>query len=158
MTRKSEYRAETVKSLLEQRNDKITEMEGVINAAKAETRAMNDDEQKKFEGLEADIAAIDKTIEAEERARNIPERKPEEKTETEQRAETDFDAFLRGNIGALPRGLRVAEPRADAQSTVLNENIIPEEFSRDIIRKVTELSGVFSSITKVKLYGLAFIS
>ncbi|MCL1806031.1 MAG: phage major capsid protein, partial [Clostridiales bacterium] len=41
-----------------------------------------------------------------------------------------------------------------AQSTTLNENIIPSEFSSDIIRKVVELSGLFNSITRVNAKGV----
>jgi HK97 family phage major capsid protein len=70
--------------------------------------------------------------------------------EEEKRAKSDFAAFIRGDEGAL--GL--AETRADAQSTILNGNIIPQEFSRDIIRRVEELSGVFSAVAKVNSTGV----
>lgn len=139
-----------LKSLHEQRNDKVSEMEALIDAAKAETRAVNADETAKFTALEGEIKAIDDTIALEERARNIADKKPPaEKSEEKRAAHNAFDAYLRGY-----RNDTGVEKRADAQSTVLNENIIPSEFSTDIIRKVTELSGVFNSVRKVNSKGV----
>jgi hypothetical protein len=45
-----EYRSVT-KALEEQRNDLVTEMEGIVNKAKAETRAFSDDESSRFEAI-----------------------------------------------------------------------------------------------------------
>ncbi|MCL2225651.1 MAG: phage major capsid protein [Defluviitaleaceae bacterium] len=151
----AEYRAE-LKSLNEQRNEKITEMEGILSAAKAENRPMSDEEQEKFKELESGIEALDATIDAEERARKF-DRKPEQRAEeNNNRGQQDnisvevraaFTKYLRGQ-GELP-----SETRADAQSTENNANIIPSEFSRDIIKKVVELSGIFSEITRVNSKG-----
>lgn len=144
-----EYRAD-LKSLLEQRNDKVTELEKIVNAAKGETRAMTADEQGKFDALEAEITSIDATIEKEERARKIFNKKPGDQTPDEKRAEAAFDAFLRGDMTAL----RETRAASGAQDTLINENIIPSEFSNDIIRKVTELSGIYSAVNKVNSTGV----
>jgi len=53
-----EFRA-NLKGLNEQRNDKIVEMQGLVNKAKGETRAMSQEEQDKFKTLSDEVAAID---------------------------------------------------------------------------------------------------
>ncbi|MCL2665719.1 MAG: phage major capsid protein [Defluviitaleaceae bacterium] len=156
-----------LKELHEKRNAKVTEMEAVIEGAKKETRNMNEGELAKFAELEAEIESIDKMIASLQKLSEIIKSKPgggdggadpedggegegEGETEDEKRAKKDFAAFIRGDEAALG----MAETRADAQSTTLNGNIIPQEFSRDIIRKVEELSGVFSSVTKINSTGV----
>lgn len=59
---------EFLKKMRENREEKVKEMENVLNAAKTENRAMTAEEQEKFGNIEKEIADIDKTIEAEERA------------------------------------------------------------------------------------------
>lgn len=139
-----EYRA-TLKGLEEQRADKIKEMQEILDGAKAETRAMNEEETAKFDTLEKEIASIDATIKAEERARKfeIDKGKSEDKKKEEVRvAEQVLASFIRGE-----------EIRAGEMSTTANGNIIPSEFSSDIIRKVTELSGIFGAVNKVNSKG-----
>ena len=58
-------------SLLESRNNLITEMEGLIEKIKSETRSMNEDETKRFGEIKTEVEQIDKTIQAESEARNI---------------------------------------------------------------------------------------
>ena len=145
-----ELRAEA-KELHEQRNDKVTELETLLGGVKSENRAMSEDEIKKFEGLEAEIRAIDATIAAEDKAREIAEKKRPEQRAGDGEAEKDFAAFLRGQRVTTGVELRAVD---GFQSTSLNENIIPAEFSSDIIRKVVELSGIFSSITRVNSKGI----
>ena len=59
---------EFLKKMRENREEKVKAMENVLNAAKTENRAMTAEEQEKFGNIEKEIADIDKTIEAEERA------------------------------------------------------------------------------------------
>ena len=42
----------TIKTLTEQRNDKVTELQAIVNKAKLETRAMTEEEKTQFETLE----------------------------------------------------------------------------------------------------------
>ena len=58
-----------LKKLLELRNDKVVALQAMMNKAKTEERAMTTEEMTSFETLEGEIAALDKTIKAEERAR-----------------------------------------------------------------------------------------
>ena len=59
---------EFLKKMRENREEKVKAMENVLNAAKTENRAMTAEEQASFDAIEKEIADIDKTIEAEERA------------------------------------------------------------------------------------------
>ena len=61
----------TIKTLTEQRNDKVTELQAIVNKAKLETRAMTEEEKTQFETLEKEITEIDNTIAAETRARGL---------------------------------------------------------------------------------------
>ena len=51
------------KELIEKRNDLQEKMEGILNKAKIENRAMNDEEIKNFDEMEKEIKNIDATLE-----------------------------------------------------------------------------------------------
>ena len=51
------------KELIEKRNDLQAKMEEILNKAKVENRAMNDDEIKNFDNVEKEIKNIDATLE-----------------------------------------------------------------------------------------------
>ena len=51
------------KELIEKRNDLQGKMEGILNVAKTENRAMNDEEIKNFDEIEKEIKNIDDTLE-----------------------------------------------------------------------------------------------
>ena len=88
-----EFRAD-LKSLEEQRNDKVIEMQALLDKAKAETRAMSEEEMKKFNALEKEIADIDATIKAEERARDLSLNVVDDKKKEELRAEEAKEPLL----------------------------------------------------------------
>jgi len=90
-----------LKKLMEQRASLKAELDGILEAVKGEQRAMTDEENTKFEDLEKQIKALDKTIAAEKRARDLDlgdepapaeQRTVEEQEAAEVRA---FDAYLR---------------------------------------------------------------
>ena len=70
-----QVRAEELKNLEEKRAALVEEMEGILNKAQEEERAFEESEQARFDEIEKEINAIDKTIEAKESARiwEIPE-------------------------------------------------------------------------------------
>jgi HK97 family phage major capsid protein len=145
-----EYRAENLKALEEQRNDKIAEMEALVSAAKGETRAMTDDESAKFTALEKEIAAIDDTIKKEETLRALDiskgaaknqKQKSEEKTEAEERA---FANYIRG----------IREERADVNfNTTENGAVIPSSIANKIIEKVVEICPIYQLATRYNVGG-----
>lgn len=161
-----------MKELIEKRNALFAELESLLEKAKTETRAFSEDEGKRFEELEKEITAIDETLAKEERAASfkLPERDEAGETtgkETTDKEQKDLEArafahfLVHGNIPAEYRSVlhekrnQGDSPTApNAQSTALNQNIIPVQFSNDIIRKVQELSGVLNSIRRVNSPGV----
>lgn len=138
--RKFETRA--LPTLIEQRNNLITEMSNIIEGAKGETRALNDDESKRFDEIKSEISAIDKTLEAEEEARSLEGKKPAKKEKKpEQRAldEKNFLDFIRGEERAL--------------DTANSGAVIPETIADRIIEKVKELSPIYSMTTIYNING-----
>lgn len=138
----------TIKTLTEQRNDKVTELQAIVNKAKLETRAMTEEEKTQFETLEKEIAEIDNTIAAETRARGlqiIEEMKEDKKLET--RAELEeraFENYIRG----------VVEERADVNLTTGdNGAVIPSSIANKIIKKVYDMSPIYQLATRYNVGG-----
>ena len=125
-----------LKKLYEQRAEKQSEMEALLNAAKTEERAMSTEETEKFDALEKEIQQIDGTIDREERARKIEKKEPK-KTEVEERAvaeERAFENYIRG----------IVEERADVSLTTAdNGAIIPSTIANKIIEKVVEICPIY---------------
>lgn len=144
----AEFRA-TIKQLNEQRADLQTELEGILSGAKAETRAMTEEENTKFTDIEGKIKAIDNTIAAEERARKLSlGKKPADKKEEETRAEAEERAFA-----DYIRGV-VSEERADVNMTTGdNGAVIPSSIANKIIKRVYDLSPIYQLATRYNIGG-----
>ena len=141
-----EYRAENLKGLQEQREDLVNQMQKVLNDAKAEERAMTEDEENTFNELESKIKAIDATIKAEERARdlvlNVTSKEKKDKavkelTDAEVRAEEEtqtkaFLAYVSGNAAEVRAG--------EIQLTQgTNGAIVPTHIANKIIEEVRDM-------------------
>lgn len=138
-----EYRS--MPTLLEQRNNLLDEMDGLLKKAKEETRAFSDDETTRFNKIKTEIEQIDKTIAAEEEARSFDKKeikKPvEERGLAEERA---FANYIRG----------VVEDRADVNLTVGdNGAVIPSSIANKIIQKVYDISPIYQLATRYNLGG-----
>ncbi|WEG13998.1 phage major capsid protein [Pullulanibacillus sp. KACC 23026] len=140
--KKIEYRS-VAKALVEQRNDLVEEMDGILNKAKGENRALEDAESTRFEEIRSEIAKIDKTLKAEEDFSGFEKReikKPE--TEEEKRAaevekeERAFVDFVRG----------IAEGRATLSAGAQGV-IIPQTIANRIIDTVKNMSPIISKAT-----------
>lgn len=151
-----------LKSLIEQRNDKITEMQTLVNAAKGETRAMTKEEMDKFEALSNEVAGIDATIKAEERARTL-EIKEDKKGTTEQRAEEAEERAFE-NYVKKQCGLEVEERAGEQNFTMTNNGaVIPTSIANKVISAVKEMCPILKGATifnvkgtlKIPVYGLA---
>jgi HK97 family phage major capsid protein len=142
MHRKLETRA--MPSLLEKRNNLITEMEGIINKAKTETRSMDENEQTRFNQIKQDIQNIDKTMEAEQEAEKFKtaEMTQTKTTEQEEQRALDEDKFVRF-IKGEQRALDVAG----------NGSIIPAEIANRIITRVKEISPIYQRATVFNVGG-----
>ena len=76
-------------------------MEGILNKAQEEQRAFEEAEQTRFDEIEKEINAIDKTIEAKERARDLGNPKKKEKKDKDGEMTVEERAFVdyvRGTI------------------------------------------------------------
>jgi HK97 family phage major capsid protein len=135
-----------IKKLLEQRNNKMTQLEEIVNKAKEEVRGMAEDEVTSFEKIKAEIDALDKTIKADSEARSLT--KDENgllrvNTTDEQRAldeaEDKMGRFIRGETRALDVGG--------------NASIIPTLISDRVLLKIKELSPIYEMSTKFNIGG-----
>ncbi|TKI70193.1 phage major capsid protein [Lysinibacillus mangiferihumi] len=134
-------------TLVEQRNNLLDEMDGLLKKAKEETRAFSDEESTRFEEIKTEISKIDKTIKAEEEARSLDKKVPAKQAEqrTQEEAETRaFDNYIRGLV----------EERADVNLTVgANGAVIPSSIANKIIQKVYDISPIYQLATRYNVGG-----
>lgn len=150
--------------LREQRSAKVKRMQEILAGAKGENRAMSEEEQKEFDDTESEIADLDKTIAAAEKAKEL-EAKETDKNHVEDpdkdkegqnsqegqggenRAEDDKRAFA-----DYIRGVITGENRADM---TLGENgaVIPSTIANEIIKKIKDISPVYNDAAHYNVKG-----
>jgi HK97 family phage major capsid protein len=133
-------------TLLEQRNSLLEQMDTIINKAKEETRSITDDENTQFETAKTQIQQIDKTLAAEETAKQFNASQQTtttaKKTDAEEKRsmeEANFLKFIRGE----ERALDVAG----------NGAIIPETIANRIIMRVKEMCPIYALATVFNVGG-----
>ena len=149
-----------MKELLEKRNNLLDEMEKIMTQAKTETRALNEEEEKRYDEIEKEIANLDKTIEKEEKRQKLEKKtevKKEEKIEVvEERA---FVNYIKKQCGMF------VETRAGEQNFDMTNNgaVIPTTIANRVISEVKEMCPILQGATifnvkgtlKVPVYGKA---
>lgn len=132
-----------LKQMQEKREEKVQEMEALLNAAKTENRAMAKEEMEQFDALEQEIADIDKTIAAEERARKAKGEKPKDEEPTAE--EVEERAFLD----------YVLENRAGEKNMTMGENgaIVPTTIANRIIKEVKDRCPILANATIYNVKG-----
>lgn len=138
------------KQLIEKRNALIEEMEKMVEACETETRAFNEDENKRYEEITKELNDLDATLKAadelDEKRSYQPIEKPDEtkdRTELEERA---FESYIRGTLDL--------ETRADVNLTKSdNGAVIPSSIANKIIEKVKEMSPLFALATHYNVGG-----
>lgn len=136
-----------LKELNEKRGDLLQEMRSIVDGAKAEKRSMNEEENTRVEAITAELDNIDRSLRNEERAASLLGKEDKNVVNagaSEQRAARDIVADM----------VRLRENRANENTVSGVENIVPIEFSQDIIKKVTELSGILQRISIVNSKGI----
>lgn len=136
-----------LKELNERKGALLAELRALIEGAKTEKRAMTAEENEKVETLSAEIENIGRSIQNEESAASLignEEKKTEPAGAPEQRAAKDIVADM----------VRLREIRANENTVSSVGSIVPAEFSKDIIKKVTELSGIMQRISVVNSKGV----
>lgn len=137
--RKLEVR--TLPSLIEQSNDIKEELETILEDAKKENRSITEEDSTRVDELNKELNLIEKTIELEEENRSLEDRELK-KNKEERAVEEIFSDFIKGETRAVGE-----------METTTNGNVIPDQLSSDILKKVTELSGLFSAVRKVNSTG-----
>lgn len=134
-------------SLIEQRNNLLDEMEGLLNKTKEETRAFTEEESNRYDEIKKEIAQLDKTIKAEEEARAMEKKEPKKQDDIETRElaeERAFENYIRG----------VVEERADVNLTSGdNGSVIPSTIANKIIKKVYDICPVYQLATRYNVGG-----
>ncbi len=148
-----------LKALTEQRAEKQTEMETLLNTVKAEERAFTEDENELFKKLESEIGLINETISAITKGRELteepaPEETEEEKKEEEEMKENEeralqeekaFESYIRGVV---------LEERADVNLTKGdNGAVIPVTIAKKIIKQVYDICPILEKSTKYNIKG-----
>lgn len=139
------------KKLREQRAAYQAEMQGILDTAESEERAMNEEETSKFDELEKKIKDIDRTIAAEERARDltlnvVDDGKKEElrAEEIEEQEERAFANYIRGVV---------SEERASNLEAGSNGAVIPKTIANKIIKKVYDICPIYQLATRYNVGG-----
>ena len=137
-----------LKALTEQRVEKQTEMETLLNTVKTEERAFSDEESELFTQLESDIQRINETLDAiakgreltkEPEAEETEDKKEEEEEMTEEenkvaQEERAFENYIRGVV---------LETRDDVNLTKGdNGAIIPTSIAKKIINPITTITNI----------------
>lgn len=138
-----------MKELLERKANCKSQMEEILNKAKVENRAMNDEEVAKFDELEKEAQNIDKTIEREEKVNNMEINKVEDKVEMtqEEKDVKAFASYIRNVVSGTPVNADSNLTKSD------NGAVIPKTIAKKIIDRVAEISPLFASATKYDAKG-----
>lgn len=137
------------KELIEKRNDLQEKMEGILDLAKKEKRAMNENEVKDFDEMEKEIKDIDATLERNARINKMELKKVEDKKELtqEEKDVKAFAQFIRNTVNGVPQNSETQLSKAD------NGSIIPKTIAQKIIDKVVEISPLYASATRYDAKG-----
>ena len=125
-----------VKKLIENRNAKVAQMEGLLATAKAENRLPSEDEKNQFADLEKEVKDIDATVAMYDQMAGMSMKKvpstPVEMT-NEEKDHKMFENAIRGIVNTDTPTMPT-----DAQT------LIPKTVWNEIISQVIEISPVFS--------------
>lgn len=139
-----------LKSLIEKRNSIVEEINDLFKGAETEKRALTEEEQNTFDAKNAELKALDKTIESAREARSLsmmedekpktPEAKVEERS-VEEIEMRDFETFIREQraTGEMAKGD--------------NGAVIPQTIANKIIDTVKQISPIYALTTKFNVKG-----
>ena len=131
------------KELEEKREELVTEMEELLNKAKAETRAMNDDEVSRYEEIKKEIRNIDVTLEAEAEVNKVGDKKPAKEERT-------LDEIINEELRCI------LENRATAMNTGTNSEggfVVNSELVKEIIKELKDRSDVYKFFNATTIKG-----
>lgn len=134
-----------MKKYIEKRNNLVMEMGQLIDNAKNETRAFNEEEQRRYDEIVNEIEGIDKMLKIDKESRaleltNLEGPQGKTKEEEELRA---FENYIRGRV----------EERAANLDVTNNGAIIPTTIANKIIETVKNIAPVYALSTKYNIKG-----
>ncbi|MCD7731347.1 MAG: phage major capsid protein [Oscillospiraceae bacterium] len=140
--------ANELKGLSEKKAELVAEADSLIAATKDERRAFTEEENTRFTAIEAEIKAINNTMDAEKRAVQLALQPPDEEsvddvkakeTESAKAEERAFTNYVYSRCGRA-----VPEIRADEQNLTMGNNgaiipvtVIPKTESFDISETIS---------------------
>lgn len=145
---------EKLKALVEKRGAVSAQLGSILAGAENEVRALTDEEKGQFEKLEKELADIDATLDMEKRAAQAAAFSFSEfKSPSDNAASAENVPEERAGKDIVNDYIRGVEVRAGEMTTTSTGGIIPSDFSKDIISKTTELSGILNRVTVVNSTG-----
>lgn len=137
------------KKLIEKRNSLVEEMNNLVKVADEETRALNEEETTKFEGLRKEVADIDNTLKLAQEERKLMSVGSEDETSdaadakvTAQAEERAFANFLRTGETSFSD----VETRSDVNlSKGDNGVVIPSTIASRIISTVKNIAPIIQN-------------
>lgn len=142
-----------LKKLSERRVELMTQLENLVNTCETETRAFNEEEQKRYSDILAEIRSIDSTLDAADQGAALQreERRSaggQENAPTQEELETRaFECYIRGVSADV-------ETRAAVNMTVGdNGAVIPNSIANKIIEMVKEISPLYQLATHYDVGG-----
>ena len=141
------------KALEEQRAELVVEMTTIVEKAKAETRTLSDDEEKRYEEIKTEVSKIDNTLKIIEEARTINnvvstrKEDEEEKDEDEEELKPSERAFVN-----YVRGVVETRSESNLEYTA-NGAVIPKSIAQKIIKRVYDISPIYQMATRYNVKG-----
>lgn len=142
-----------LKALLEKRASLQKEMRAISDKVTTETRAMSEDESKKWDELKTEVANITRTVEEIQSMRESEEGTEQEDgattTETDEqvadRETRAFASYIRSIYGGHSK-----QERADVNLTFSANNnaVVPKTIAKKIVEKIYDISPVVEKATK----------
>lgn len=135
------------KKLIEERNEKVTKMEGILNKAKAENRVPTAEEKAEFDALEKEVKGIDDTLAMSNAVSSlglkpVPATDPSASMSVEDREAKQFANMIRGIVNA------------DQPTTVADGQVtIPTTIASRIIDAVVEICPIYELADRYNIKG-----
>lgn len=136
------------KKLIEKRNNLVMQMDNLVKVADEETRALNEEETTKFEGLQKEVADIDKTLKLAQEERSLMS-----VSDDETPAKTDKKAMAMAEERAFANFLRNGETTFSDTETRSDVNLakgdngvlIPTTIAERIVSTVKNIAPILEN-------------
>lgn len=134
------------KGLEEQRNDLLTEIDGILDKSKLEKRTLSEDECARFEAIKSEIRSIDTTLKVEDEARTLEKREIKKNKGKEERSQDEKDN----------EELRAIFEKREAMNTVTGKEggvVVNSELVKEIIKALKDRSDVYNFFNGTTIKG-----